>query len=61
MGRASGGSATEGHADAHATEVVNQPFQTRGQARPEWRFRRRFGDLEIATDEVAELRRGAGN
>ena len=61
VGHAAGGSAAEGHANAHATEVVNQPFHAVGQSWAPGRSRRGFADFEIANREVAKLRCGASN
>ena len=60
VGHAAGGPAAEGHADAHAAEVVDQPLQAVRQRPAPGRLGRRLGDLEVAAGEVAEVRHGRG-
>ena len=55
---ASGGPAAEGHAHAHAAEVVYQPLQPVGHRPAQGQFWRRFVDLEIAGGEIGEVRHG---
>ena len=50
--QASGGPAAEGHAHAHAAEVVDQPLQPVGQRPARRQFWRRFVDFEIAGGKV---------
>ena len=56
--QASGGPAAEGHAHAHAAEVVDQPLQPVGQRPARRQFWRRFVDLEIAGGKIGEIRNG---
>src|SRR5262249_49930458 len=56
VGHAPGGSAAECYADANAAEIVNQPFQAGGHGPAPGQPERRFGDFEVATGELVEIR-----
>ena len=55
VGHAASGPAAEGHADAHAAEVVDQSLQAAGQRPAPGQLRGRLGDLEIAAGEDVNI------
>ena len=61
VSHAAGRPAAEGHADADAAKVVDQPLQAVGQRPAPGRLRLGLGDLEVAGDEVAEPRHDGGH